>query len=76
MNTIEETLAWAGIASALAVVAGLLLGFSVGHKCGKYREYLDRLEADWNKITIQRERLAAERAKRDGRGRFKKVSTT
>ncbi len=79
MNTIEETLAWAGIASALALIAGLYLGHRVGWRNGHMRGTYDEWEYSYNrqleKDAADQTHLAAERAKRDVRGRFKKVST-
>jgi hypothetical protein len=81
MHTTEETLAWAGIAAALAMVAGLYLGHRVGWRNGwrvgeLHGAHIERQGQRLLRQAIEemkQGRLAAERAKRDARGRYKKV---
>jgi membrane protein YqaA with SNARE-associated domain len=70
MNTIEETRAWAGIAAALAMIAGSYVGYTAGHFRGSAAQWAAQYRAELAKIEKQQARLAAERAKRDVRGRY------
>ena len=78
MHSTEELFIWAGLAPSLAIVAGLYLGHRVGYRNGHMRGAYDEWEYSYNrqleKDAADQARLAAERAKRDVRGRYKKVT--
>ena len=70
MHTTEELIAWTVVAATIAAIVCLYLGWHVGWRNGARRESVRQSYVRAELWRAREARLAAERAKRDARGRY------